>query len=256
MRKTALVTGGSRGIGLGIAKALATSGYDVAINGTRPETDVHAALEELSQFEVEVLYCQGNIAKSEDRKVMLEKIEQKWGQLNVLVNNAGVAPRQRKDILDLEEDDFDYMMQINQKGTFFLSQQAARWMIEQKQKQSDYEACIVNITSISATVASINRAEYCMAKASLSMMSKLMSVRMSESNIPVYEIQPGLIETDMTAKVKGKYTAMAEEGLVLEKRMGKPEDIGKIVAALATGQIPYSTGQTIIADGGMGIARL
>ncbi len=256
MNKVALVTGGSRGIGFGIATHLAKAGFDITINGVRDESDVAQALEELRAYGVKATYAQGNISWAEDRKKIIAKTIEDHGKLNVLVNNAGVAPRIRKDMLELEEDDFDYMMNIVQKGTFFLTQLAAKELIRQKKEDPSFEGMLINITSISARTASTQRVEYCMAKASLSIMSSSFAVKMADFDIPVYEVQPGLIETDMTTVVKDKYTKMAEDGLVLEKRMGKPEDIGKVVASLVTGGLPYCTGQIIVPDGGMGIWRL
>ncbi len=254
--KVALITGGSRGIGLGIAKSLAEKGYSLAINGVRDEGGITQVIKELKTLGQEVIYCQGDISKAEDRTNIIDKTLNHYGQLNVLINNAGVAPKIRKDMLEVTEEDFDYMMDINQKGTFFMSQLAAKELIRQKAADPEFDACMVNITSISARTASTNRVEYCMAKASLSIMSTSFAVKMSEYAIPVYEIQPGIITTDMTAVVNDKYTKMAKEGFVLEKRMGTPEDVGTTVATLVTGQMPYMTGQMFAADGGMGIWKL
>ena len=254
--KTALITGGSRGIGFGIAQNLAKQGFNLAINGVRDEKDVSVELKTLSSFGVEIVYCRGDIGKREERKLIVEKAFDAFGSLNVLVNNAGVAPTIRKDILELDEAGFDYVMDINLKGTFFLSQDVALKMLEEKSRSSDFEGCIITITSISADIASINRGEYCMAKAGLAMMTKLLATRLGEANIPVYEVRPGIIETDMTAGVKEKYDKLINDGLTIEKRWGNPDDIGKIVAALAGGNLPYSTGQVINADGGMNVRRL
>ncbi|AWV97540.1 3-ketoacyl-ACP reductase [Arcticibacterium luteifluviistationis] len=254
--KVALITGGSRGIGLGIAKALAEKGYALAINGVRDESGVTEVLNELKAYGQDVIYCQGDISKAEDRASIIQSTLNHYGHFNVLVNNAGVAPKVRTDMLEINEEEFDYIMNIVQKGTYFLSQKGANELIKLKKANPDFDACIINITSISARAVSVNRTQYCMAKASLSMMSKSFAIRMSEYGIPVYEVQPGVIETDMTAGVKGKYDKMAEDGLIPERRMGTPKDLGTIVAALATGQIPYTTGQIIAPDGGMGILTL
>lgn len=256
INKTALITGGSRGIGFGIATQLAKSGFDLIINGVRSEHDATEALNSLKVFGSKITYAQGNISLAEDRKSIFNHISKVHQTLNLFVSNAGVAPRIRKDMLEIEEDDFDYMMNINQKGSFFMCQAAAKELIRQKNEDPNFEGMIINITSISARTASTQRVEYCMAKASLSIMSSSFAVKMADYGIPVYEVQPGLIETDMTTVVKDKYTKMAEDGLVLEKRMGRPEDIGKVVASLATGGLPYCTGQIIVPDGGMGIWRL
>lgn len=256
MKKTALVTGGSRGIGLGIVKSLIAKGYQVGINGVRKETDVQELLSSLRASGGTVEYVQGNIGIAEDRQRMVAILKKKFGGLNVLVNNAGVAPRERKDILEITEDDFDYLLNINLKGNYFLTQEITKWMIEQKESKPSDQFSIVNITSISAEVASINRGEYCISKAGLSMMSKLLAVRLAEIGIPVYEIRPGVIETDMTSGVQKKYDQKIKEGFFLEPRLGQPEDIGKIVSALVSGDIPYSTGQILTPDGGLTLKRL
>jgi 3-oxoacyl-[acyl-carrier protein] reductase len=252
----AIVTGGTRGIGFGIATALAHAGYDLAINGVRPENDAKDSLETLRSFGVNVIYCQGNIGNQADRKAIVEKSITYYKRINVLVNNAGVAPKVRNELLSMTEDAFDYMIDINLKGSFFLTQEIAKRMVDERTKDKNFNSCIINITSISAEVASTNRGEYCMAKAGLGMMTKLFAVALAEHNIPVYEIRPGIIETDMTSGVKQKYDTMIGNGLTLEKRWGTPEDIGRIVAAIVKGDIPYSTGQVFNADGGMGVRRL
>lgn len=256
MKRTALITGGTRGIGLGIAKSLAGKGYDLALNGVRKEQDVKDVLAMLTGMGAKVIYCQGDIGSASDRQRIVDVAWQGLGRLDVLVNNAGVAPRKRVDILELDEEGFDYVMNINLKGTFYLSQMVARKMIEQKRGDPKYAPCIITITSISASVASVNRGEYCMAKAGLAMMTKLFATRLGEENIPVYEIRPGIIETDMTAGVKERYDKLIAEGLTVEKRWGTPADIGAIALVLAEGGIPYATGQVIHADGGMGVRRL
>jgi 3-oxoacyl-[acyl-carrier protein] reductase len=255
-KKTVLITGGSRGIGLGIAKSLAAKSYHLAINGIRNEKDVLPVLNDLRSFGVEVIYCQGNISLAEDRKRIIKKIKAGFGQLNVLVNNAGIAPSERKDILETSEDSYEKVMKTNLQGPFFLSQEIAKWMIQQKKTDTKYSASIVNISSVSATIASVNRSEYCLSKAGIGMMSKLFAVRMAEYNIPVYEVRPGVIKTDMTSAVKEKYDKLFSEGIALEKRWGLPEDIGLTVAALVEGQIPYATGQVINVDGGLTIQTL
>ncbi len=256
MSKTAFVTGGSRGIGLGIVKALLSKGFEVALNGVRDESAVQDLLKELRSAGGKVSYVQGNIGDANDRQRMVSELKEKFGQLNVLVNNAGVAPRERKDILEITEDDFDYLLDINLKGTYFLTQEIVNWMVEQKNRAPSEDFTIVNITSVSAEVASINRGEYCISKAGLSMMSKLLAVRLGEIGIPVFEVRPGVIETDMTAGVKEKYEQKIKEGLLVQPRLGLPEDIGKIVSSLVSGDIPYSTGQILTPDGGLMIQRL
>ena len=256
MKKSALITGGTRGIGFGIARALAAEGYDLAVNGVRPEDRVTEALDELRGFGVDVLYCRGDIGDSGARADMVEKAMTHFGRLNILVNNAGVAPRQRFDILETPEESYDRVLNTNLKGAFFLTQLTANRMIEQKKSAPDFDGCIINISSVSATVVSVNRGEYCIAKAGLSMVTQLFAARLGEHGIPVYEIRPGITATDMTAGVKEKYDKLISEGLTVQKRWGYPEDVGKAAAALARGDFPYSTGQVIMVDGGLTIQRL
>lgn len=256
MNKVALITGGSRGIGFGIATYLAAQGYDLAINGIRPEEDAKPALEKLRAMGGQVIYCPGNIALEDDRRSIIESIKNKIGSLHVLINNAGVAPKERNDILQASADSYDYVMDTNLKGPYFLTQSIANWMIEQKIKDPEYSAQIIIISSISAVVASTNRGEYCLSKAGLAMMTQLFAVRMSEYNIPVYEIRPGIIKSDMTAGVTEKYDKLIAGGLTLQARWGTPDDVGKAVAAITLGQFPYSTGQIFMVDGGLTQLRL
>lgn len=259
MNRVALITGGSRGIGFGVAQSLAREGFDLAICGVRPEEQVGEALQTLRNFGVQVLYCQADVSEATARERMLQEIRAKYNRLNLLVNNAGVAPTERKDVLYATEASFERLMRINVQGPHFLCQAVANWMIEQKLAQPDFAACIINVTSISATVASTNRAEYCISKAALSMATKVWAVKLAEYGIPVYEIQPGIIQTDMTAApaVQAKYdTLIHEKGLLLQSRWGMPEDVGKAVAMLARGDLPYSTGQVLAIDGGMRVERL
>lgn len=256
MKRVALITGGSRGIGFGIAEQLAQNDFDLAINGTRSSTEVEDAIKKLKAFGNDVIYCQENIAESTERENILQQVKEHYGRLHVLVNNAGVAPKERKDILDATEESFDHVISTNLKGTYFLTQKTANWMIEQKKKDNDFKGCIINISSISATVASVNRGEYCISKAGLSMATQLFAVRLGEFNIPVFEVRPGVIRTDMTAGVKEKYDKLIEDGLCVQKRWGEPGDVGKVVASLAKGDFMYSTGQVIMVDGGLTISRL
>ena len=256
MSRVALVTGGSRGIGLGIARKLAEQGFNLAINGVREEASVRVALEELRSIGVRVEYLQGNIALAEDRENIISGLINKFGKIDVLVNNAGVAPRNRSDIFEITEEDFDHLMDINVRGTFFLTQAIAKWMAELKINKPDSQISIITITSISAKIASTTRASYCMSKSSLSMLSKVLAVKMAEFGIPVYEIRPGVVETDMIEKVRETYHEGVKNGMTLEPRMGVPEDIGKVVVALVKGDLPYCTGQIISVDGGMTIPRM
>jgi NAD(P)-dependent dehydrogenase (short-subunit alcohol dehydrogenase family) len=256
MKKVALITGGTRGIGLGIAKNLASRGYSLAINGVRDENSVKPILESLEKTGVEVLYCQGNIGNSDDREEIVRSVKEMYGQLNVLINNAGIAPKERNDILETSESSYDEVMGINLRGPYFLTQAVANWLIEQKDDDPEFKSSIINVSSVSATVASVNRGEYCISKAGITMMTQLFAVRLGEFDIPVFEVRPGLIQTDMTAGVKEKYDALLEEGLCVFSRWGTPDDVGKAVASLAEGDMPYSTGQVIMIDGGMTLQRL
>jgi 3-oxoacyl-[acyl-carrier protein] reductase len=255
-RAVAIVTGGSRGIGYGIAMQLASAGYNLVINGVRPASSVSEIVSELKSTGADVLYCQADISSRDDRSRMLEEILSFYGKIDVLVNNAGIAPRERKDILEASEESFSELIDTNLKGPYFLTQAVARVMINQKNDQKNLKGCIVNISSISAVVASVNRGEYCIAKAGVSMATQLFAVRLAEYNIPVYEVRPGIIKTDMTAAVSDKYDKLISEGLTLQRRWGYPEDVGKAVLALVQGYLPYSTGQVLNVEGGMLIDRL
>lgn len=252
----ALITGGSRGIGLGIAIELAKARFNLAINGMRDQKAVQPVLDGLKMFGVKVVYAQGSVAKKEDRGKIFRTVINEFGQLNVLVNNAGIAPRERADILDANEEIFDEVIETNLKGPYFLTQLFANHMVQQKKENAEFKSCIINVSSVSAKVASVNRGEYCISKAGIAMATKLWAARLGEYDIPVYEIQPGVIKTDMTSAVTEKYDKMFEAGLSLQKRWGLPEDIGKVAAAMATGMLPYSTGQVVMVDGGMTIQRL
>ena len=255
-KTVAFVTGGSRGIGFGCAAQLAKRGFDIAINGMRDESQLAEPIAALKALGADVLYCQGDIGSADARTAMIDKIKSHYGRLNILVNNAGVAPKERKDILEATEESFDYVVGTNVKGPYFLSQAAANWMIEQKSTSPESFFAIINVGSISATVISVNRGEYCIAKSGIAMMTSLFAARLGEYDIPVYEIRPGVIKTDMTSGVTGKYDKLIEEGLCVTKRWGFPEDIGKAVGSLATGDFPYSTGQVIMVDGGLTLPRL
>jgi len=255
-KKAALITGGTRGIGLGIARALAQEGYDLALNGVRDEAEVKEVMGGLEKTGVQVIYCRGNIASAAGRAAVLDRVYARFGQVNVLVNNAGMAPRKRKDILEVAEEDFEEVLRVNLTGGFFLTQAVALRMIGQKQKDPHYRACIINISSVSATMVSVNRGEYCISKAGVSMSTQLFAVRLGEYDIPVYEVRPGITATDMTAGVKEKYDRLIREGLLVQKRWGMPEDTGRAVAALVRGDLAYSTGQVIMTDGGLTIPRL
>lgn len=255
--KTALVTGGSRGIGFGIATALAKEGWNLVINGMRPEDGVQEPLQALRELGVSVSYARGDIGSADGRAAILKVARNAvGGSLNLLVNNAGVAPKQRLDILETTEESYDFVVDTNLKGAFFLTQAVANEMVAAKQEDSDFSGAIVNVSSISATVISVNRGEYCVAKAGLSMVTSLFASRLGEYDIPVYEVRPGVTKTDMTSGVTDKYDKLIEDGLCVTKRWGFPEDVGKAVSSLARGDFPYSTGQVIMVDGGLTLPRL
>lgn len=255
MKPVALVTGGSRGIGLGIAKKLSENGYDVAINGVRGADRVQDVLEELRSTG-EAIYCQGDISSASDRESIINQIRQQFGRLNVLVNNAGVAPKERKDPLKATEESFDRVMRINLRGPYFLTQAAARWMVEQKKNDDSFTGSVINVGSISATFVSPERGEYCISKAGLAMHSKIWAVRLAEFAIPVFEVRPGIVKTDMTSVVEDKYDRLIADGLTVQRRWGYPEDVGKTVLTLVQDNFPYSTGQVVMVDGGLSIQRL
>ncbi len=252
----ALVTGGTRGIGLGIALQLADSGFSLAVNGVRAEADVESSLEALRSRGCDVIYCCGDVGQRDDRQEIIDNIRNHFGRLNVLVNNAGITSPGRKDILEADEDSFDRVFGINLKGPFFLTQLAANWMIRQKESDPKFSACVINVSSVSAQIVSTNRGDYCLTKTAIGMATRLWAVRLAEFDIPAYEVQPGIIQSDMTAGVTEKYDKLISEGLTLERRWGTPEDVGRAVAMLARGDLPYATGQVLNIDGGMMIRQM
>jgi len=257
MKKTALVTGAGRGIGFAIAEQLATEGYNLVVMDIHEESVVADALKKLEAAGAEVLYGRADVTSAEARAQILADTKAKFGRLDVLVNNAGVAPRVRADLLEATEESYEWVMKINLQGPYFLTQAVANWMIEQKKADDSFSGCIINVSSMSAGVASTARGEYCISKAGMSMMTQLFAVRLGEFNIPVYEIRPGIIKTDMTAVVTEKYDNLIfNEGILLQSRWGLPEDIAKAAAMMARGDIAYSTGQIITIDGGFTIPRL
>ena len=256
MRKVALVTGGTRGIGLGIATELARAGFDLAVNGLREEAAVNSVLDDLREYGTQIAYFQGDISSKTDRQKLVEAVFKLFDRINVLVNNAGIAPPERRDILEATEESFELVMNTNLQGPYFLTQMVANRMIDTRMRVSEEFYCIINVSSVSASVASINRGEYCISKAGIAMATKLWAARLGEFDIPVYEIQPGVIRSDMTSGVTEKYDKLFQDGLAIQQRWGLPEDVGKVAAAMATGSLPYSTGQVVMVDGGMTIQRL
>jgi len=259
----ALITGASRGIGRGIAIELARAGFSVAINYARRRA---AALEckqlcrAVAPREADSFFeiFQADISKRSERARLLESVRGRFGWIDLLVNNAGVAPEVRKDLLEASEESFDRLMSINARGPFFLTQAVANfWIAGLKQRgATSQKPKIVNISSVSAYAPGVTRGEYCMSKAALSMMTQLFAVRLAEHGINVYEIRPGVVQTDMTGPVKDKYGRMIAEGLTPIARWGTPEDVGRAVAAIAMERLPFSTGEIINVDGGFHIRRL
>jgi len=255
-RPVALVTGGTRGIGRSCAEALAREGYDLAVCGVRLEGEAADALAALRAAGAEVLYVRADIGEDDTAARLLAEVRARYGRLDVLVNNAGVAPRERADVLEASRESFDRLIRINLRGPYFLTQAVARFMLEQGPVEAGRRRTIVFITSVSASVVSTNRGEYCISKAGLSMAGQLWAVRLADHGIMVYEVRPGIVHTDMTAGVTAKYDALFAQGLAPQKRWGTPEDVGRAVAMLVRGDLPYSTGQVISVDGGMTVQRL
>lgn len=255
-RKVALVTGGSRGIGRAIVLALADSHFDVVINYASRQEAALAVKQEVRDRGSTAEVCRADVSEKEDQARLIEFVRDRFGRLDVLVNNAGVAPSVREDLLNAKEESFDRLISINLRGPFFLTQRVSRWMVELRQQIPEYEPAIINISSISAYTSSPSRAEYCISKAGISMMTQLYADRLAEFGIPVFEIRPGIIATDMTSAVKEKYDRLISEGLTPVRRWGKPEDVGKAVAAIVQGYLPFSTGEVINVDGGFHLRRL
>jgi 3-oxoacyl-[acyl-carrier protein] reductase len=265
MNAVGLITGASRGIGRGIALELSALGYDLVLNYARnaaaaqqTAADCVTAARAAGQ-NVHAEICPADIASSADRRKLIQFTKEKFGRLDLLVNNAGVAPEVRADILEASEESFDRLMAINVKGPYFLTQLAANWMIAQSRTgvpPVPFGPKIITISSLSAYTASVNRGDYCISKAALAMLTPLYAARLAEHGINVYEIRPGVVSTDMTAPVKEKYDALIADGLTPIKRWGTPEDVGKAVAAIAQDLLPFSTGEVINVDGGFHLRRL
>jgi 3-oxoacyl-[acyl-carrier protein] reductase len=256
MSRSALVTGGTRGIGLGIARALAREGWDLALNGVRQDSDVARAIDELRQAGRIVHYVRGDLASAGDRARIVSAVRERFGVVNALVNNAGRGPRVRADLLEASEESFEDLLRTNLQGPYFLTQAIARDQAERRRADPAFEARIVFVTSVSAELVSTNRGDYCVSKAGLAMAARLFAARLAEHGIPVYEVRPGIIATDMTAPVRDVYDRRIADGLVPEKRWGEPDDVGRVVAALLRGDAPYATGTVVHVDGGLSIPRL
>jgi 3-oxoacyl-[acyl-carrier protein] reductase len=254
--RTALVTGGTRGIGLGIARALARDGWDLVLCGTRPESEVRSVLDGLQQSARTVHYVPADLSSRDDRARLVTDVRRHCGTVNALVNNAGRAPRVRADLLDATEESFEELMRTNLQGPYFLTQAIARDQVEQRRGDPAFPASIVFITSVSAEMASVNRGEYCVSKAGLSMAARLFAVRLAADGVPVFEVRPGIISTDMTAAVRDVYDRRIADGLIPQHRWGEPDDVGRAVTALVRGDVPYATGTVLHVDGGLSIPRL
>jgi 3-oxoacyl-[acyl-carrier protein] reductase len=257
MSRVALVTGASRGIGRGIARAVARAGYHVVVNYARNVTAAARVVTEVQAAGVRATAVAADVAQAADRARLVKEAYAAFGRLDLFVSNAGVAPESRADILEATEESFDRLVAINLKGPYFLTQLVARRMIEQVRDGTVDNPKIVIVSSISAYTASVNRGDYCVTKAGLGMVAKLYAARLAEYGINVYEVRPGVIETDMTGAVKERYNRLIfEQGLTPIRRWGQPEDVGRAVAAIAQDLLPFSTGQVIDVDGGFHLRRL
>lgn len=264
MRPVALVTGGNRGIGLGITQRLLSDGYAVSILATRAEpVELLDELRNRADDDKAVRYVQGSVADPSTHARYIEDAVDAWGRLDLLVNNAGVAPAERADLLDATPESFDRVLGINLRGPYFLTQAFANRVVELRgpigvgvDRPTQPVATVVNVSSISATVVSTNRGEYCVSKAGVAMATQLFAVRLAAEGIVVYEVRPGVISTDMTAGVTERYDALIAGGLAPIARWGRPADVAGAVAMLASGQAPYSTGEVFHVDGGMHIPTL
>ena len=246
--KHVLISGCTRGIGAACVKKFLANGWNVTGMGRSEENP-------FPDYSSIFHYVQGDLASTEDRKRFVMEAFYKFGKIDALVNVAGVAPLERKDLLEMTEESYDRVMDINTKGTLFLTQEAAKYMIN-NEPESGLRGHICNISSLSAYTSSTSRGEYCISKAGVSMITKLFADRLAEYGIPVNEVRPGIIATDMTSKVKGKYDVLIEGGLLPIARWGEPEDIADAVYALCSGALPYVTGQSIDVDGGFQLRRL
>ena len=255
MKKTAVVTGGSRGIGYAITRQLGKDGFNVVMVATGTREKNMDAIRSLEDEGIAVGYVQADVSKRSDRERIVSETISLFGRIDVLVNNAGVAPLVRADLLDMTEESFDRVIGINTKGNMFLTQLVAKEMIRQERIERR-KGVIVNISSCSAAVSSTSRGEYCVSKAGISMLTTLYADRLAEEDILVHEVRPGVIATDMTSTVRGKYDKLIEEGLFPIARWGTPEDVANAVSALVSEKFLYTTGNYIDVDGGFHIKRL
>ena len=255
-RPVALVTGAKRGIGRGIAIELTKRGFDIVLNDLTQDQTALETLEELHALGAKTAFVAGDISNLEGHASLVDSAFAAFGSLDCLVNNAGVSVARRGDLLEVTPESFDRVMGINLRGTFFLTQEITRRMLSETRTSSDPPRTIITISSFNALGVSIDRAEYNISKASLSMMVKLFAVRLAPHNIGVFEVRPGVIRTPMTAVVKDKYDRLIEDGLTPMPRWGEPEDVGRAVAVLASGELGFSVGEVIHVDGGLSVPRL
>ncbi|MCA9224432.1 MAG: 3-ketoacyl-ACP reductase [Planctomycetales bacterium] len=255
-RPTAIVTGASRGIGRSIATRLAKDGYAVVVNYASSAAAADEVVREIVAAGGQAMACRASVADAGDRQQLVESALQQFGRVDLLVNNAGITSQGRRDLLEATEESWDVVFDTNLKGPFFLSQLVAREMVRQIEAARIERATIVNVSSVSAYAVSTNRADYCMTKAAMRMMTWLFADRLAEQNIRVYEVCPGVIASDMTAPVREKYDRLIAEGLSPIRRWGDPEDVAAAVATLASGVFPFSTGDCLNVDGGFHIRRL
>jgi len=256
MKPIALVTGGTRGIGHGIAEALARDGWNLVLSGMRPATEIAPVVSGLEALGAQVTYAAADVSSRDARAALVDMIRSRHGALNAIVNNAGRAPRVRADLLEATEESFEELIRTNLQGPYFLTQSLARDMVSRRATDATFQAAIAFVTSVSAEMASPNRGEYCVSKAGLAMTVKLFAVRLAPAGIPVYEVRPGIISTDMTAGVREMYDQRIAGGLVPDNRWGRPEDVGRVIAAVLRGDLPYATGSVIHVDGGLSVPRL
>ena len=249
--KVIIVTGGSRGIGRGIAKALAAAGATVVITGRRDSAD-----DAVAEIGGGCVYVRADVADPEARQNLVDRVVDRFGRVDGLVNNAGIAPDVRADILQADEASFERLMRVNTIGPYFLTQLVARQMRTQFRTDRNFRGSVVFVTSVSSVVASVNRGDYCVSKAAGSMSAKLWAARLAEFGVGVYEVRPGVIRTDMTAGVTDKYDKLFADGLAVEGRWGTPEDVASVVRPMAMGEFTYATGSVVYVDGGLTLQRM
>lgn len=255
MKKTAIVTGSSRGIGLAIARQLGLDGCNIVMVATAAQEKNQASLDELRRLGIDCAYVQANIGSDVDRKKILHCALDAFGRVDILINNAGVAPKVRADLLEMSEESFDYVLGVNTKGNMFLTQCVAKQMIRQE-PLNGRKGVIVNVSSCSSAVSSVSRGEYCVSKAGISMLTTLYADRLASEGILVNEVRPGVIATDMTSKVQEKYDTLIENGAFPIARWGTPEDVAGAVSLLCSDRLKYTTGNYLDVDGGFHIKRL